>query len=113
MTKVESFVNRLTLVLEIHNRDSIKSIIGDSTNNNRTLTVNQVIRFLNKNGYRKLAAEINALYFRLNNEIRDFRNTTSSRTDAIDVNEFLTVVECVGYSTSMTRSLAQVLSKAA
>jgi len=68
----------------------VKSIIGDSTNNHRTLTVNQVVRFLiNSDATRNvgLGRKLRSVYSLIRNDIKNSR--VNSRTDAIDINEFL------------------------
>ena len=67
---------------------AVKNRIGDSINNNRTLSVNQVVRFLdqhnNKNA-KVLAQQIINAYEVLKYDMKNRR----SRTDAIDINEFI------------------------
>lgn len=64
----------------------VKKSLGDSVNNNRTLTVSQVVRYLNKTRDSELAATLQAVVEVLENEIL---NSRSNRTDAIDINELV------------------------
>lgn len=72
------------------NSKSVKELIGDSTSNHRTVTVNQAIRYLEYTGQRKTAKQVRAAYAVLRNEItyaRAFDGVV--RTDAIDLDEFV------------------------
>lgn len=111
--KCTQFVNDLNYVLNIYNRNYVKSFIGDSTNNNRTLTVNQVVRFLNATGRYTLAATLTAVSKRLTDDINASRYYSDiNRTDAVDINEFLNVYGEVITDTTTVRSLSQVISRA-
>jgi len=68
------------------NTKLMKRAIGDSINNNRTLTVNQAIRFANKVGLYTLASTLEVTASILETEILEAR---VSRTDAIDLNELV------------------------
>jgi hypothetical protein len=73
-------------------RNLVKSAIGDSKKNNRTLTVSQVIRYLEQNhvrGSRSKARKIRAVYDLLRADINRNRSDFSNRTDAIDINELV------------------------
>jgi len=69
------------------NSQFVKEIIGDSVDNNRTVTVNQTIRYLEQVGKRKLANNLRVTYSLLQEHIKAHRD---ARTDAIDLNEFVT-----------------------
>ena len=74
----------------------VKLALGDSINNNRTLTVNQVIRFLTQAGTRrqvKLGNNLLNIFSILKDDIR--ANRGNLRTDALDINEFLNFYETV------------------
>jgi hypothetical protein len=89
MSKVVKFYDKLSDVLQKVSTVDAKLIIGDSINNHRTLTVNQVIRYLEEGGVRggkKLANNLSLSYEILRPVILDYRN--NNRTDAIDINEF-------------------------
>ena len=90
------------LILEI-GRDNIKRYIGDSTDNNRALTVNQLLRFLDetnrdpklksfkttkKNSLRRRVA---ALFYDSSVRIL-LHKTRANRTDAFDVREFFRIL---------------------
>jgi hypothetical protein len=64
----------------------IKKLIGDSTSNNRTLTVRQAIRYLDIVGLDSLATQIDSVRPLIEHEIVIAR---SNRTDAIDLSEFV------------------------
>lgn len=78
----------------------IKETIGDSTNNNRVVTVSQVIRYLTRKNastaQRRLGINIRIRYNTDQLKIRRDMNW-SNRTDAFDINEFLGLVEVVSY----------------
>lgn len=66
----------------------IKKSLGDSTRNNRTLTVNQMIRFLLLNGNTKLARLLLDTSKVLE---KDIITTRGKRTDAVDLGELVNV----------------------
>jgi len=110
-------VASLIMLLVEYSRDEIKTTLGDSTNNNRTLTVNQVIRFLTTRrdvdvkelGY-NLQVAYDTVYYKVLNSRK------SRRTDAIDINEFLTffthytIPATTIYGQRLVRSLGQQLT---
>lgn len=107
MSKVTRLLNDVNGVLDTFSRDSIKAAIGDSTANNRTVTVKQLIRFLNtrrKSGLRKLANNLSVVYSSVRGDI--FLNRSSYRTDAVDVYEFIDFLESNTLSRSVTQQLA-------
>lgn len=65
----------------------VKRRIGDSDNNNRVLTVNQTVRYLQAIGQNTLATQLENSFEALGNSIKVNRFT--NRTDAIDINEFV------------------------
>lgn len=72
------------------NSKSVKELIGDSTSNNRTVTVNQAIRYLEYTGQRKTAKQVKAAYSVLRPVITYVRAYDGVvRTDAIDLDEFV------------------------
>lgn len=74
------------------NPTTVKTSIGDSTNNNRTLTVGQVARYLrNVSRKTRLATSITRIHSLFREDIQRARN--NSRTDAIDINEFIAFYE--------------------
>ena len=94
MAKYKSFF--LTLVEALNGVDTLeaKSFIGDSINNNRVLTVNQVIRFFtnaSSNKSRTIGHNLDSVYDLLRVDITS--NRGNNRTDAIDINEFLAFYE--------------------
>ena len=88
-----------------------KEMIGDSTNNKRTLTVNQLIRYLSLGevrGDKKLARQLKAVNSVLAAEIKANR----TRTDAVDLTEFVnTYRELVMNAPILRRNVASRLSK--
>ena len=83
------YSNLIKLVNELDTTD-VKLTIGDSINNNRTLTVGQVVRFLDSSRSRKnlkLGTSLQSVYELLRDDIKS--NRINLRTDAIDINEFL------------------------
>lgn len=79
--------------LKVFSKNYVKSVIGDSINNNRTLSVNQVLRFMNRKNAapvlreegRKLAVVYKVMLD--NNIIQRRRARSSDRSDAFDINE--------------------------
>lgn len=69
-----------------------KEVIGAATNNNRTLTVNQTIQYLEAIGQKKLAKQVKAAYSVLRPTVQEQRIYDGVlRTDAIDIDEFVRV----------------------
>lgn len=90
MPVYKSFFNNLTSVVNNLDTVVVKAAIGDSINNHRALTVNQVIRYLNtrrSRQLRNLGIELSATYNLLRGDIVSSRHNL--RTDAIDINEFV------------------------
>lgn len=90
MPKYEEFFTQLNNVLSTVGRNDVKERIGDSVNNNRTLTVSQVIRFLEgsrsaKN--KRLGQSLLSVYNIIGTDAVSSRN--NNRVDALDINEFL------------------------
>lgn len=112
MTKYRLFLKNLVTVLNRYDTTDIKVAIGDSTNNHRTVTVNQVIRFLGtrRNATLKaLGLDLTVAYEAIRDDILATRSYTS-RTDALDINEFIdtySVVVIGGSDTSLRRSLSK------
>lgn len=74
------------------NSKCVKELIGDSTSNNRTVTVNQVIRYLEYTGQRTTAKQVKAAYSVLRPVISTIRAADGVvRTDAIDLDEFVRI----------------------
>lgn len=91
MAKYKIFFNNLITVLNRYDNTDIKSAIGDSINNHRTVTVSQVIRFLNSRRnvtLKALGADLVVAYEALRDDLVETRSTTN-RTDAFDINEFI------------------------
>ena len=86
-------INRLVkaVVTTIETAD-VKGDVGDSTNNNRVPSVNQVIRFLTSTNY-ALSSDLRRVYRSLqkNKAFKRLRRN-NNRTDAIDINELVEVV---------------------
>lgn len=68
------------------NSQSVKDLIGDSTNNNRTVTVNQVVRYLDRTGKRRLSRQLNQVHL---NFLIGIKGHRGNRTDAVDIEEFV------------------------
>ncbi len=70
----------------------VKKFIGDSTKNNKTLTVMQLVRYLTnskKRNLNKLGLDLDTIYSDLKSTLYKYRNI--NRTDALDINEFLRI----------------------
>lgn len=117
MSKVVMFLTELNDVVNELNTSVVKEVIGDSINNNRTLTVSQVIRYLTsrrKSKMKVLGSKLVVAYAVLRAEITS--NRPNFRTDAVDINEFLTELEFTSITengASLRRSLGRRLASAA
>lgn len=102
--KYVTFANALQGVLNKYGRNTIKTAIGDSTFNNRTVTVNQVIRFLATRrslALKNLGIQLETVYnLEFIGDTLDSQRIFNSRTDAIDINEFL-----LAYNSSVVEGL--------
>jgi len=91
MNKTRNFEEAFLLIAELRAvargncAKKIKRLLGDSTNNNRTLTVSQVIRFLETNKLGRMANIVRGAYIVLEPNIIKGRR----RTDAIDISELV------------------------
>lgn len=114
MNKTVLFKNSVKEVLDNFTTNEIKELIGDSVNNHRVLTVNQVSRFLRtKKRTRVLAKQLNAVYSKVRVSVLATRFLNGSRrTDAIDINEFFMTFEELTFSKNTSRSLGQILHNA-
>jgi len=95
MRKFEKFFNNVATVRSILRGEIAKQVkvqLGDSANNNRTLTVNQTVRFLKDNGHISLANQIQKVREVIEPTIKTVRRANKvNRTDAIDISEFVNV----------------------
>lgn len=88
--KYVNFLENLVNVVNSLDKVDVKLTIGDSINNNRTLTVTQVIRYLSCAGNRRdlrLGVSLQYVFELLKYDIKNSR--LNYRTDAIDINEFI------------------------
>lgn len=95
MRKFETFfkqVAELRAVARGTQSKQIKQLIGDSTTNNRTLTLGQAIRYLDIVGLDTLATQLDSVRPVLEREVLKRRN---GRTDAIDLAEFVNTYRSV------------------
>ncbi len=75
---------------------SIKMIVGDSTNNNRTLTVGQAIRYFKRVGRTTDATKLEAVKAILEPVVlKQRRKEGNRRTDAVDLSELVTAYRVV------------------
>jgi hypothetical protein len=115
MTKIENFVSDVLEVVQNYGNTAIRKSLKDSTNRNRVVSVNQVIRFLKSRrnpAYRNLATKLDAVY------ISTVRQTAvnlrllngSARTDAVDLNEFVNAIDYrLTWDSTFSRTVANVL----
>jgi hypothetical protein len=95
MTKYQQFTTDLMYLTNfaLTNGRFIKKTVGDSTNNNRTVSVNQVVRALNGTKSRKLGnirKNVQTVYPLVRGDIRSLRTLRGvNRTDAYDLVEFI------------------------
>lgn len=118
MRKFQKFFLKVAQIrseLKGNNLVYVKEVIGDSANNKRTLTVNQLIRYLSLGevrGDKKLARQIKAVFPVLKSEIVGARRDLTQRTDAIDVTEFVNTYRHVVMNNKLyRRTVATKLSK--
>ena len=117
MAKYKLFFNNLISVLNRYDNSDIKEAIGDSTNNHRTATISQVIRFLNSRRnitLKALGADLTVAYEAVRDDLVDIR-TETNRTDAFDINEFIDIyisVVIVNGDTDLRRSLSKQFTAA-
>lgn len=94
MAKYQNFYNNLYTTVEGLNPNAVKASIGDSINNNRVLTVGQVVRFLSSTrGTKTLGTNLSNIFNLLRKDIISSR--PNNRTDAVDINEFINFYENV------------------
>lgn len=82
MRRFHKFFKEITEV-----RASLRGVYA-TPNSNRTLTVNQVVKKLGK---KKLAKQLQIIKPILMDTIKAYRSENNSRTDAVDISEFVNV----------------------
>lgn len=111
MRKFEQFFTNIATVRSVLRgtiAKQVKQAIGDSVNNNRTLTVSQTIRFLETNGQKALANQLRKVNTVLEPRIRNSRQ----RTDAVDISEFVsTYRQLVMNNKELRRDIGNVLKR--
>ena len=78
-----------------------RRVIGDSVNNHRTLSVNQLLRTFERFHYNKTATGIRRVYnYLLSKDYFQTNRSETFRTDAYDISEFASVLRqaCVNPS---------------
>lgn len=93
------------------NAKRIKRLIGDSTSNNRTLTVGQTVRYLSRVGLVNSAESVEVVTDILQNEIL---NRRANRTDAIDLSELVNTYRTIvmdNRNESYRRRIGNALAK--
>jgi len=112
MRRFEEFFVALTALRSLargSGNQAIKEVIGDSTNNKRTVTVAQTVRYLNEVGDSSLASEVETVLNILENKILSRRER---RTDAIDLTELTnTYREVVMNKGQLRREVGTALAK--
>jgi hypothetical protein len=96
MDKGTKFFNQLVDYLQAYYKNDVKNFLGDSTDNHRVLSTNQVINFLTLNNslkLNKLGRNLKVVYSVLRPQITYLRRLCNERTDAIDINEFIYTFE--------------------
>lgn len=104
-TKINNLVENVNAIVENDGIDNIKSYIGDSVSNNRTVSVRQLIRYFVATREVHLAKNLEMAYSLLRNKIK--RRRSSARTDAIDLSEFTQTSR--NLDTKTKRRLGQLL----
>lgn len=113
MNKVQKLVNSIQRVITNVGNSGIKSEVGDSVSNNRTVTVGQLVRFLNNSASgrrRGLGNQVSTVYASrsVKSLIRAARST-SNRTDAVDATELLLALRTAAAVPTLSRSLGRSL----
>lgn len=98
------------------NKRIIKKMLQDSTANNRTVSVNQILRYTSSIGRpkaTKFARQLSQVYIVLKPLIKNDRRSATKRTDAIDLNELVSTYRAVVMDDRELRQvIGQALSKA-
>lgn len=108
MSVKNTFLNDLNDELSFVSSNELKEVIGDSTGNNRTPSVRQVVRYLNEIGEDELALQLEVVYNSVKATLQNNRDTFNFRTDAFDINELIFVVENINGNAS--RKLTSVIN---
>lgn len=115
MRKFEVFFNKIATLrsnLRGENAIAAKATIGASIENHRTLSVNQTIQYLIAIRKVKLAKQLEAVYPILKPEIVSKRLDLTRRSDAIDIEEFVSVYRHLIMDNKLYRkTVANTLSK--
>lgn len=118
MPKYQKFFYDLLDVQQYTNENkyTIKKLLLDSTANNRTVSVNQILRYTASIGRpkaTKFARQLGQVYSILKPRIKNERRSTTKRTDAIDLNELVSTYRSVVMNDRELRQVVgQALSKA-
>lgn len=95
MRKFETFFKQIAELRSVARgtqSKQIKQLIGDSTVNNRTLTLGQAIRYLDIVGLDSLATQLDSVRPLIEREVIKRR---TNRTDAVDLAEFVNTYRSV------------------
>ena len=94
-TKVERLANRVRREVSMYSdSQEVKGSVGGSVNNNRVPTVRQTISYLNLSSFSAgVAQDLEQVYgILLKKQLFAKLRRKNNRSDAYDINEFLTVV---------------------
>jgi hypothetical protein len=111
MSKIDTFLQDLETRISNIEPFVVKAVLGDSTNNNRALSVNQIIKYFTAHDaskkQRKVGQQLREVYPITRKYLRELR--LNSRTDAVDINEFLKefkfVVSVLGLQKQVKKAL--------
>lgn len=94
-SKVDRLINKVVDIVNNTTSENVQAAVGDSVNNNRIVSVNQTIRYLRQTATNwTLGADLNRAYQALRRQGAFKRlRRNKNRTDAIDMNELLDVVD--------------------
>ncbi len=118
MPKYQEFFYELLAVQQYvnENTETIKTFVGDSTENNRTVSVNQTLRYIQHLGRRKaytFGSKLYSVYGVLKPVIKNDRRSSTKRTDAIDLNELVATYRAVVMNDrELRQTIGQTISKA-
>ena len=108
--KLCSFMDTVSATIAKFDTNTIKTTIGDSTNNNRTCTISQVCRFLKMKRKTALANQLAAVTACLKSDLTEARVVRSvTRTDSFDINELIACCTSGFVSSSSARSACKLV----
>jgi len=115
MTKQKkvNFLAKLDRILCTFTDRELKIYVGDSVNNHRTISVNQLIRLLSKPGInrrnRQLGRHLRAVYQILRPFMAYQRSKRCRRSDAYSITEFIVMLNTIIDTERVAQSLENLI----